>query len=95
MGYEAEGTIHLINDTVDKSATFKSREFVIKQTNGEHVNFMKFELIQDRVSLLDAVNVGDTAKVYFDVRGREWQGKYFTNLHAWKIEAQQSDGNPF
>jgi hypothetical protein len=25
-------------------------------------------------------------KVHFDLRGREWQGKYFTNLNAWRIE---------
>ena len=26
-------------------------------------------------------------KVHFDLRGREWNGKYFTNLNAWRIEA--------
>jgi hypothetical protein len=26
-------------------------------------------------------------KVYFDLRGRQWQDKYFTNLQAWRVEA--------
>jgi len=25
-------------------------------------------------------------KVHFDLRGREWNGKYFTNLNAWRLE---------
>ena len=25
-------------------------------------------------------------KVAFDLRGREWNGKYLTNLNAWKVD---------
>ncbi len=30
-------------------------------------------------------------KVHFDLRGREWNGKFFTNLNAWRIESVQPD----
>ena len=30
--------------------------------------------------------VGDSVKVSFDLRGREYQDRYFVNLNAWKIE---------
>ena len=33
-------------------------------------------------------------KVYFDLRGREWQGKYSTNLQAWRVEAGGADIKP-
>jgi hypothetical protein len=26
-------------------------------------------------------------RVSFDLRGREWNGKYMTNLNAWRMEA--------
>ena len=29
--------------------------------------------------------------MHFDLRGREWNEKYFTNLNAWRIEA--ADGS--
>ena len=32
-------------------------------------------------------------KVHFDLRGREWQGKYFTNLNAWKVEGESAMRN--
>ena len=36
--------------------------------------------------LLDAVSEGQEIKVFFDIRGREYNGKYFNNLVGWKIE---------
>jgi single-strand DNA-binding protein len=39
------------------------------------------------VSLLDSVEVGQEVTVAFDIRGREYNGRYFNNLVGWKIEA--------
>jgi len=33
------------------------------------------------------IEVDGQYQVHFDLRGREWQGKYFTNLNAWRVEA--------
>jgi hypothetical protein len=38
------------------------------------------------VSLLDSVSAGQEIKVSFDIRGREYNGKYFNNLVGWRIE---------
>jgi single-strand DNA-binding protein len=48
-------------------------------------------LVQDKVSLVDSLNVGDEVKVLFNLKGREWvspQGetKYFNTIDAWRIE---------
>ena len=32
-------------------------------------------------------------KVYFDLRGREWNEKYFTNLNAWRVEKPQAQAS--
>jgi hypothetical protein len=34
---------------------------------------------------VDDYSEGDNIEVEFDLRGREWNGKYFTNLQAWRI----------
>ncbi len=86
MSFEIEGRLHKKYDTESKTATFQAREFVI-EIDGNYPQFIKFQLVQDRCRLLDSHNEGEIIKVYFDLRGREWQGRYFTNLNAWKIEA--------
>lgn len=38
---------------------------------------INLEFLQDKVSLLDMVSEGQEIKVFFDIRGREYNGKYF------------------
>lgn len=97
MGYRAEGKIEKIFDTEQKSQSFQAREFVIEVEDGQYPQMVKFQLVQDKCSLIDDYNEGDTVEVEFDLRGREWQGRYFTNLQAWRISASsgssgQNDG---
>ncbi|MEM7572301.1 MAG: DUF3127 domain-containing protein [Bacteroidota bacterium] len=89
MSFDVDGKLHKKYETEQKTDSFKAREFVIEIDGGQYPQFIKFQLVQDRCSLLDDVNEGETIKVHFDLRGREWQGKYFTNLNAWRIEKPQ------
>lgn len=47
---------------------------------------IKFQLPQDKCELLDGFNEGDDLNIHFDLRGREWNDKFFTNLSAWRID---------
>ena len=85
MSFEIEGTLHKKFDTESKTESFQAREFVIS-TEGNYPQFVKFQLTQDRCGVVDNYNEGEKIKVYFDLRGREWQGKYFTNLNAWRVD---------
>lgn len=85
MSFEIEGKIHKIFETQSKTDSFQAREFVIT-TDGQYPQFIKFQLTQDRCQIIDNVSEGEMIKVFFDLRGREWNEKYFTNLNAWKIE---------
>lgn len=86
MSFEIEGKLHKKFDTEAKSAKFQARDLVIEVADGQYPQFIKFQLVQDRCSLLDDYNEGEQIKVHFDLRGREWNGKYFTNLNAWRLE---------
>lgn len=86
MSFEVEGKLHKKFDTESKTNTFQAREFVIEVTSGNYPQFVKFQLTQDRCSLVDGHEEGEMIKVFFDLRGREWNGKYFTNLNAWRLE---------
>lgn len=86
MAFEVEGRLHKKFDTENKTDSFQAREFVIEINNGNYPQFIKFQLTQDRCPMVDPYNEGDQIKVHFDLRGREWNGRYFTNLNAWRIE---------
>ena len=93
MSYEVEGKLHKKFDTEQKSGTFQTREFVII-VESQYPQHIKFQLVQDRCEIIDTLNEGADVKVYFDLRGREWQGKYFTNLQAWRVEAAGGESKP-
>jgi len=95
MAYKAEGKLHKIYDTEQKTASFQAREFVIEVADGQYPQMVKFQLVQDKCNLIDGYDEGDEIAVDFDLRGREWNGKYFTNLQAWRVgrvEGEQSSG---
>ena len=109
MSFEITGKLITKYDTVQKSDSFKTREFVIEKSdeinNRTIVNYVKFQCVQDKTAIIDRVNTGDNIKVYFNIRGTKWEkeGKvtYFTNLDAWRIEqllapgGSQNAGNEF
>ena len=94
MSYELAGKLIAKYDTVQRTETFKTREFVVEKSediNGRTItNYIKFQAIQDKTNMLDKLNIGDEVKVYFNIKGSKWEkdGKtnYITNLDAWRIE---------
>ena len=86
------GKILEIFDAQQISDSFKKREFVIEYSeNPQYPELLKFELIQDKCSLLDSYNKGDQVDVHFNLKGRKWSkdGKdmYFNTLQAWRLES--------
>lgn len=87
MAFEVEGRLHRLFATEQKSSSFQTREFVLEIPDGNYPQLIKFQAVQDRCAMLDRFSEGDQVKVSFDLRGREWNGKYLTNLNAWRIES--------
>ena len=94
MAYEASGKLEVIYDIHQVTEKFKKREFVIETSNGNYPEHIKMQLVQDKCDLLDGMQVGDTVKVNFDLRGKPYQKQgetiYFTNIQAWKIDKVES-----
>jgi hypothetical protein len=94
MGYELTGKLIAKYDTVQRSGTFKTREFVVEKSEdigGRTIyNYVKFQSVQDKTTIIDKVNVGDEIKVHFNIKGSKWEKEgrinYITNLDAWRIE---------
>lgn len=101
MSFEVEGKLFKKFDTEKKSDKFQARDFVI-EVPSQYPQKVKFQLVQDRCEIIDRFEEGEDVKVFFDLRGREWEGRFFTNLNAWKIEkvgaqtaAPATSGNDF
>ncbi len=100
MSYEIIGKLVSKMPVIQRSETFKTREFVIEKSeevNGRTLlNYVKFQCVQDKTQLPDKYNIGDEVKVYFNIRGTKWMkdGKenFITNLDAWRLEAVKLGG---
>ncbi len=94
MSYELTGKLAVKYDIIQRTESFKIREFVVEKTEdigGRSItNYIKFQSIQDKTSIIDRFKEGDEIKVYFNIKGTKWEkeGKtsFFTNLDAWRIE---------
>ena len=88
MALEVEGKLtHLLERRSGVSANgtnWTSQDFVI-EIPGQYPQSAVFNVYGDRVQL-DQYQIGENIKVSFDIRGREYQGKWYNTLNAWKIE---------
>ena len=91
MSFEIVGKLYKKFPVESKSPTFQTREFVLEVVEGNYTQLVKFQMTQDRCQLVENYNEGEEIKVHFDLSGREWQGKFFTNLTAWRLEKVSGD----
>lgn len=82
------------------------KNFFILETKEQYPQKIKFEVFGEDKWKAMGVAVEQDVSVQFDIKGAEWQGKYFVNLQAWKVtsigngqqvqqnnQPQQSQGN--
>jgi hypothetical protein len=101
MSFEITGKLIAKFDTVQRSESFKTREFVIEKTddiNGRSfTNYIKFQCVQDKTSMPDKFNIGEEVKVQFNIKGSKWEKdgrtNYITNLDAWRMESVKLSAN--
>ena len=85
MAYELSGKIKLIQEPKTFDSGFTKREMVVTVEDGRYPQDINLEFVQDKAGLLDALQVGQEVTVSFDIRGREYNGRYFNNLQGWKV----------
>lgn len=88
MAYELTGKIKLIQEPKTFSSGFTKREMVVTVEDGKYPQEINLEFVQDKIALLDDLQPGQEVTVSFDIRGREYNGRYFNNLQGWKVVTQ-------
>ncbi|WP_420550851.1 DUF3127 domain-containing protein [Litorivicinus lipolyticus] len=94
MSYELTGTIKVIGELQTFGSGFTKKEIVVTVPDGNYPQDISLEFLKEKAELLGALQVGQSVTVTFDVRGREYNGRYFNNLVGWKIDAEATDNAP-
>ena len=72
--------------TTQKGNKFVKQDFVI-ETDAKYNPEICFTLFGDnKVSMLPLLTIGQEFEVHFNLSSREYNGKYYTQAQAWKIE---------
>lgn len=88
---EIKGLVHELPQANQVSDKLKKQDLIIEYAdNPQYPEFLKFEAINDKCTLLDSLSVGDEVEVYFNYKGRPWTDKtgkksYFNSLQIWKV----------
>jgi hypothetical protein len=88
---DIKGKVHEVGDVMTVSEKFKKRELIVEYAeNPTYPEYIKFEAVQDKVSMFDNIKAGDQGEIFFNLRGRPWTDKngktsYFNTLVAWRI----------
>lgn len=90
--YEVCGAIRTILEAKTFASGFTKREFVLL-TEDDYPQTVLIGCVKQKCALLDRVAPNDRVRVTFQLRGREYQGRYFVNLEADQIEKMGADGS--
>ena len=90
--YELTGTVKKIMPLMTFPSGFTKREVIITSEGDRFPQEIPMGFTKDKISMLDTLKEGERIKVTFDLRGREYNGKYFINCEGWKLQ-KMDDGS--
>ena len=90
MALEIEGTIIRMLDVqngVSARGPWSKQEFVIEYQEGNFPTQICLNVWgEDKVKDLGRFNIGDRVKISFNLSSREYNGRWYTDVRAWRIE---------
>lgn len=81
-----KGAVKLISEVKVISDKFSVREFVVTTPDAKYPQDIIFQTVNDKMAILDSIGVGQEVEVSFNLRGREFNGRYYNTLDAWKVQ---------
>ncbi len=77
--------------TSAKGNVWSCQEYVI-ENHDQYPKKMCFEVFSDEKINQFNIQPGEELKVHFDVDAREWNGRWFNSLRAWRVERMPAAG---
>lgn len=76
-----------------KNGEWRKQEFVIEIESGQFPKKVCLSLWGDKIDQA-SLSDGETVKVFFDLESREYNGRWFTEARAWRVEKGGSAAQP-
>ena len=67
-----------------KNGTWRSQDYVL-ETADQYPKKVCFNLFGDKIDQFP-IAIDDMVNVSFDIDSKEYNGRWFTNIRAWKVE---------
>ena len=86
--FKLEGAI--INKLPAKqvSETFRVQEFILKVGDDKYPQEVKFQLVNDKIYLLDFIQVNDTVELVFELRGKAYKETHYNTLNVLEVKSK-------
>ena len=91
---EVNGKVIIVGNTEEVGQNGFTKRMLVVETLEQYPQKLAIDFVKDKTSVLDGYKVGDNVSVSINLRGSEYNGRYFVNLQGWKIsKAEQSANN--
>ena len=61
---------------------------VVIETQEQYPNSLAIDVMGEKISQLTGLGIGTIVHCVYNAKAREWNGKYYNSLNAYKIEVQ-------
>lgn len=92
--FQVKGQISNIGAVEVVSEKFSKRMFTVAIQNGTFTDTIAMQFANDKCKLLDGIVDGSEVTVDFNIKSREYGGKWYTNCDAWKIQSSVVANQP-
>jgi len=86
MTIEIKGTVKVLNQTEQVTDKFAKKEVVVTiDQDSKYPQDISIQAINDKISLLDSVELGDSVTIVANLNGKEAKGRYYNSLTIFKL----------
>lgn len=85
---EITGNIKLISDTetgTSKAGKEWAKRQLVLTTTEQYPQNIAIDFLGDKITQLDKYQVGNPVTVSINIRGNEYNGKYYNSINGWRI----------
>jgi single-strand DNA-binding protein len=80
-----KGKIMLVSGVTERGEKkFKTADFIV-ETDEKYPQRIKFELLGDNTKLIQDLQKAISGEVFFNLKGKEWNGKFYNSLECYKF----------
>lgn len=83
---EVKGSIKVIGQVESVGSNGFTKRLLVVTTAEQYPQDIPIDFVKDKCALLDSFQVGQNVTVSVNLRGKEFNGKYYLSAQGWKID---------